>query len=275
MPAEEKVFLNNCFLSVRQAQIPVLDPGFLSGLGLFETMRAKAGKIVYLKEHLERLARSCRLLGIKLPYSLARLERIIWQTIKINGFADNYVRLTLWKARSRTGVLVTAQKYHPPSLKKYKKGFSVSISSLRQNEFNSLAQIKTTSRLLYEQSFQAARKKGFAEAIILNSRGFIAEASRSNLFFLKSKELFTPALACGCLDGITRRVILDLARTYKIKAYQGNFTLRDVISSDEAFLTNSLMGIMPLTKIGQQIIAGGACGKLTRWFIKKYRSLLK
>jgi len=135
--------------------------------------------------------------------------------------------------------------------------------------------LKTTNRIFYDLSLKEARDKGFDEAIILNSRGIIAEASRSNIFWVKDKELFTPGLECGCLDGITRKAVFDLAKKYNFKIYTGNFTLQDLYTCDEAFLTNSLWGIMPLAVIEKETIGKGKCGKLTRFFIEKYNSLLK
>lgn len=272
---KEMVFLNGKFLSIKEAKLPVVSPGFLYGWGLFETMRAYNNRIVYFDAHLERLKRSARLLDIRYPYSLARFKEIIDEAVKINGLRDASIRVTLWKCEKGADTLIIAKKYQPCSSRKYKKGFHASISPFRQNENSFLAQLKTTNYLLYRLAYAKAKEKGFDEAIILNQKGNIAEASRSNLFFIKDKELFTPSLACGCLNGITRRVIFDLAKKYHIKAYAGAFSILDLYASDEAFLINSLMGIMPLASVeGRRIRQGRSRYKLTRFFIEKYKSLL-
>lgn len=272
---QEIIFLNGKFIPEEESQISVLTPGFLYGWGLFETMRAYNNRIVYFDAHLERLKRSARLLDIRCPYSLARFKEIIYEAVKINGLRDASIRLTLWKCESGADTLIIAKKYQPCSSQKYKKGFRASISPFRQNENSFLAQLKTTNYLLYRLAYAKAREKGFDEAVILNQKGNIAEASRSNLFFIKDKELFTPSLACGCLNGITRRVIFDLAKKYHIKAYEGVFSILDLYACDEAFLTNSLMGIMPLVSVeGHRIHRGRSRYKLTRFFIEKYKSLL-
>lgn len=269
------VFLNGRFLFKNAAAISVFEPGFLCGLGLFETMRSYNRRIVYLDEHLKRIQNSCPLMGLKIPYSLNRLKAIINKTVKINGFKDAYVRLTLWQQERGTAISVIAKKYQPYPVKKYAEGFKAGISRFRQNENTPLAQIKSTNRILYELSLTEARNKGYDEAIILNNRGNISEASRSNIFLVKNKELFTPSLECGCLDGITRKAIFDLAKRYKIALYQGKLAIQDLYSADEAFLTNSLIGVMPLTAVEHKIIGRGKCESLTKFLIVKYSFLLR
>jgi len=270
------IFLNGKFIPEEQACVPILTPGFLYGWGLFETMRAYNKKIVYFDKHLERLKRSAKLLDIRCPYPLIKLKEIIHEAVKINGFRDAYVRLTLWKCEKGTDILVMVKKYQPYPSWKYNKGFRACISSFRQNENSSLAQLKTTNYLLYRLAYAQAIEKGFDEAIILNHKGYIAEASRSNLFFIKAQELFTPSLECSCLNGITRRAVFDLAKKHNIKAYAGNFCIPDLYASDEAFLTNSLRGIMPLVSVEKQRIGRGISRyKLTRFFMEKYKSLLE
>lgn len=243
--------------------------------GLFETMRSYNNKIVYLNEHLKRLNSSCGLIGIKLPYPAHKLKTAIRKAARQSGFSDNYLRLTLWKSGGRTDISIIAREYKPCAYEKYKKGFRVLVSKFRQNENSLISNIKTTNRLLYELAYQEARIKKFDEAIILNGRGYIAEASRSNIFFVKDSQLFTPALQCGCLGGITRKVIFDLAKKYGIPANEGNFTLGDLCAADEAFLTNSLIGVMPLACVKGTPIGSGGRAKLSSFLSKKYTSLLK
>ena len=235
-------------------------------------MRSYRNNIIYLDQHLKRIKESSGLIKLILPYPLSTLKKIIKDIVNINLLKDAYVRLTAWKSETSADILVVARKYHTYSLKKYKQGFSVCVSGFRQNEHSFLARIKSTSYLLYQLAYLEAKEKGFDEAIILNSRGYIAEASRSNIFLVKDSQLFTPSLTCGCLDGITRRVIFDLAKKYHLKIFEGNFTLSDLYDSDEAFLTNSLMGVMPLRSIEKQ---NRGVGRITKFFMKKYNALLK
>lgn len=242
--------------------------------GVFETMRFFRGRVVYLRAHLARLRYSCKLINLPLKFSPAQLERIIRGSIGPDRSGDTYIRLTVYKDGNGSDISVIAKKYTAPSREKYRFGFSASLSPFRQGENNVLARIKTTSRIFYELAYRQAQKKNFDEAIILNSRGYLAEASRSNIFLVKAKEVLTPDLECGCLDGITRRVIFDLAKKNKIKINDGRFTLSDLYSADEAFLTNSLIGVMPLVSAEKQHIALGKPGWVTKFFMEKYDELL-
>jgi len=270
------VFLNGKFMPMGDVKLSVFSPGFFYGFGLFETMRSYNNKIVYLDQHIKRIKNSCRLIGIRLNYSADKLKDMIKKTITINKLKDTYARLTIWKSFKGTDILIWAKTYKRYSTLKYNRGFRVYISRYKQNENSFFSQYKTTNRLLYELAFQEAKQKGYDETIMLNNRGYITECSRSNIFFIKDKQLFTPSLSSGCLAGITRRAIFDLAKKYNIKIYEGNLTLQDLYEIDEAFLTNSLMGVMPLASVEKHRLAKGVNNfKLTRFFIRKYNCLLK
>ena len=268
------VYLDGKFLKKSEAKVSIADPGLLCGFGVFETMRSLNQKIVYLDQHIRRIIDAAKLIGLKPKYSASQLKSAISATVKRNSFRDACVRLTSWQAEVGTSVSIIARKYQAPSAQKYKQGFSSCVSSLRQTDDSKLARIKTTSRALYQLSLREAEGKGFDEALILNSRGYITEAARSNIFLVKEGKLLTPSLDCGCLDGITRRAIFDLARR-SFQISEGKFTVKDLFCADEAFLTNSLMGVMPLTSIDGKAIGNNQCGKITKLFIKKYRYLLK
>ena len=240
--------------------------------GLFETMRAHKGKIVYFDQHLARIKKSCAKFNIRLPYSFVQIKKQIINAIKKSKLNDARVRLIISKTGAKVDISIVIKRYNPPSYKKYKSGFRVDLVGSRQKENSALAIHKITDRKLYERAFEKAKRAGFDEALILNDRGNICEASRSNIFFVKDKLLFTPNLGCGCLPGITRQVILDLAKRKKIKLRNGRFTLQDLLVADEAFLTNSLIGVMPLAAVRKEQIKKGA---ITRYFMSQYACLLR
>ncbi len=259
----------------QEVKISILEPGFLFGWGLFETMRAYKNKIVYFDAHLQRIKASSKLLGLRIPYSLPKLKKTIQKELRENGYKDAYVRLTLFKTRNGTDISVIVKKYTPYPAQKYRQGIRVGISPFQQDENSFLARVKSANRLLYELSYLEARKKGFAGAILLNSRGYVSEGTRSSIFFVKDNVLFTPDLACGCLAGITRKVIFALAGKYKIMVEEGKFNLENLYQADEVFFTNSLAGVMPVASIERKMIGKGKCGRITKFFIAKYNSLLK
>lgn len=271
----EIVFLNGKFIPKEDAEVSALEPGFLYGWGLFETMRSYNGRIVYFGQHLERIKNSCQLIAIKFPYPTIKLKEIIKKTVEINGFEDSYVKLIISKSERGAEVLVIVKRYAPYPQKKYRLGLRACIAGFRQNELSIFARLKTNNRLLYQLACSQAKNKDFDEAVILNNRGYITEGSRSNIFLVEDNEIFTPSLECGCLDGITRRVVFDLAKKHSLKIYEGNFTVQDLYQADEAFLTNSLMGVMPLASVEHRRIGTGINKyKLTGLFMKKYNLLL-
>jgi branched-subunit amino acid aminotransferase/4-amino-4-deoxychorismate lyase len=238
-------------------------------------MRSINGRIAYLDAHLDRLIKSCGLLKLGIPVRPDRIKAEIAQRLILSASADNYVRLTVERGGSGTSYSVLVRPYHPYPAEKYQLGFRAAIAPGRQKAGYQPAQIKTTLRGFYESGYEAAKKKGFDEALILNDYGYVAEGTRSNVFMAKDGELFTPELDSPCLDGITRKAVFILARLGGIDVFEAKFTLADLYVADEALLTNSLIGVMPLVAVENRGIASGKPGKLTRWFIKRYNSLLK
>jgi len=269
------VYLNGKFITPQEAEISPLDEGFLFGLALFESLRVYKNKIVYLEKHFLRIKQSALLIGMGFPFQFSRLEKLIREIVCRNGLSDAYLRLTLWKRRLAAGILITAKEYTPYPQVKYKSGFSATISGLRQDGASLLARIKSCNRILYQLSLQEARSENFDEAIILNQRGMIAEGARTNVFFVQDEVIFTPSIECGCLPGVTRQAVFNLAKKYRLKIYAGKFSPQDLKNAQEAFLTNSLIGIMPLSSLEKEEIGKEKCGRLTQFLQKKYLCLFR
>ncbi|MDI6758249.1 MAG: aminotransferase class IV [Candidatus Omnitrophota bacterium] len=318
------IFLNGKFLDIEDAKILVSSSGLFYGWGLFETMRSYNGKIIYLDRHLERLKSAAGLVNLKLSYPAAKLKKIIKEALRLNFFKDAYVKLILWKNTPGTEIALFVKNYKPPLEIKYKEGFSAAISSFRQDGNSLSSRVKSLSRFILELAFDEARSRGFDEALLLNTEGYIAEGTRNNIFFVKGKIIFTPSLDCGCLNGVTRKVIFDLVKKERLKIVtvqrsevnqgvipaqagiqrgydrmdarfhghdkngrrelpevelllkiaEGRFALKDLYNADEAFLTNSLIGVMPLVRVENYKIAKGVRGEITEYFIKEYNCLL-
>lgn len=249
--------------------IDLNDSGFLYGQGVFETMRTYDGKIFCLDDHLDRLSCGAKIIGLKLA-SKNSLRRLIQVNIRNKKSANCRVKLVCFQARNRvkSAVIITNLCLLP-------KYFTAVISSIRQNENSPLCHIKSLNYLNFWLALKEAQKQSKDEAILLNSKGYLCEGSRSNLFFIKDNCLFTPLLSCGCLEGITRKVVLEIARQEEIKIKQGRFKKADLFNCDEAFLTNSLIELMPLTEVDNRKINKGKIGKFTKFLINKYKSKIK
>jgi branched-chain amino acid aminotransferase len=267
------IYLQDRFVPREEAKISVFDHGFLYGDGLFETFRAYNGVIFRLSQHLERLARSARRLEISL-LSPSRLESILYETLKRNALRDAILRLTLTRGEGEAGLdpalcekptlVVTARPFtgYPPE--SYLNGVSAVIVQVRRNAASALDPgIKTTSFLNNIMAKLEAKKAGADEGLFLNQEGYLSEGTTSNLFWIRQGKLETPSLAVGLLEGITREVVIDLARKKNIPTEEGCYKPDALFDSEEAFLTNSGFELMPVTRINGKRVGLGQPGPIT------------
>ncbi len=266
------VYWNGKFISQNEARASVAQPGFLLGYGLFETMRAYRGRIVYYNEHIQRLFSSCRQLGIKGVPGAQALRRNIAEAVSLNCLKDARVRLTVWKKQQGAEILITAELYQAPGRDVYGRGFQVLIAA---GLYAPVTPHKTTNRVIYETAYGQARRKKYDEALLCTSLGYISEGTRSNIFWVKNEAVFTPALACGCLAGVTRKVVFDLCRHKGIIVEEALCTAQDLVSASEAFLTNSLFGIMPVRAIEGRKIGGKKNRKIIPLLTREYARLMR
>ena len=269
-----KVFLNGKFVDEEEASFSLFDAGFLYGQGLFETMRAYNGRIFRIDSHLKRLFNSAPLVDLELDMDRPSLKNNLESSLKKNSLKDAYVRLTLWQGKDRVNTAIFAQGYNFLKREDYEKGFRAVISSYRQNEFSLLSRIKSASYLLLLLAYKEAKKKNADEALLLNTQNFIAEASRANIFLVKDNCLLTPSLDCGCLAGITRDTVFGIAEKEKINIIETRISRKELKKCDEAFLTNSLIEIMPLVNIEGEPLNKGTPGKITELVLRRYRALI-
>ena len=277
------VYLNGSLVLAAEARIAVLDYGFLYGYGLFETMRAYEGRVFRLDRHLERLARSAETLGIAVD--TLTLPDAITETLAANHLSSARVRLTVsagegspipdLESCARPTVLIVATGYLALPEETYRRGYRAVTASMRRNHRSPLAGIKSlnfTENLLARQE---AKRAGVAEAILLNDRDYVAEASMSNLFVVSAGVLRTPPLSAGILPGITREVVIEVAERLGITVVEDDITPEELREADEAFLTNSAIEIMPLTTLDGHTIGSGQAGPVTQKLRAAYRDLVR
>ena len=276
------VYLNGKLIPRSQAEVSVMDYGFLFGFGLFETMRAYGGKVFRLESHLHRLLRSTEILGLSVEAE--ELGSAVTDTIQANKLADARVRLTVSAGQgtmtpdqsgcTRPTVLVLAESYQPYTDEVYLKGFKAIISPIRRNSQSPLSKLKSTSYLESLLARQQARAAGADEAICLNEKGLLAEASMSNIFLVKQEALITPGPKSGILTGITRQIVLEMATNLGIEIHERNVRPEELYDAQEAMLTSSLIEVMPLTRIEAGPVASGIPGPITTRLIAAYRELV-
>jgi branched-chain amino acid aminotransferase len=268
---EQVVYLNGALLPRSQAKISPFDLGFLYGYGLFETMRAYSGCIFRLERHLERLSGSAKLLG--LPLNGFDIEKACYDTLQANNLKDARIRLTAsigegeavpdLPKHPKPTVLVIATSYIPPSAETYRNGYKALVSALRQNSQSPLSHLKSANYLNNVLARREAKAEGADEAILLNEQGFLCEGSASNIFLVSKGNLITPSEESGCLPGITRQVVIELASEQGISVSEREVRLEELLQAEESFLTSSLIELVPLAAVnGKSIGRGKVTGRL-------------
>ena len=224
------------------------------GEGVFETFRWKNGPPVHLERHLSRLRSGSELLKIPIP-DYEEIFRQIVHAVKLSRAKDLYVKLALiskgerifFKSPDESSLLVMTREYL-----KGKDRVSVCVISLKRNPDSVLIRHKTFNYLENIIGRREAMEKGFDEGLFLNTNDDLTEATSSNLFWARGKDLFTPAPESGILPGITRGIVLEVAEKLGFKINSRKFDLSYLLNSDFAFLTNSLMGMTYIEKVNKQ-----------------------
>lgn len=284
MPNTMFISLNGRIIPVTEGSISTADRGFLYGDGIFETLRTYNGKPFKLTEHLERMRYSAEKLKISLKHSNAEISESIAKLLEKNSVQDAYIRITLSRGEGgsalqmdnglRSTILIQVRPFTPYNEKLYKKeGMSLIVSRHRRSTTNPIYCHKTTNLLTSILLKEEARERSAHDSIVLNTDGYVAECIVSNIFMVKDESVVTPSLDTNILPGITRSTVLDICRGSSISASEGLFKVEVLLKAEEVFITNSLMEIMPVSKIDEYQIGKTAPGKITQQLVSAYKSL--
>lgn len=266
------IFLNGKFVKESDAKISVFDRGFMYGDGIFETMRSYSGIVFEIDRHIERLFSGLRLLKIKHNFKESYLKSLIFEILLRNNLKDAYIKLIVSRGKSSGGidirvgakpsiVLFASKLEINPAI--YRKGIKLyPVYSARPSSV--FSQVKSLNYLENILLKEEAKKKEFDDALFLDIHGNITEATTSNIFFVKKDELITPPLNSGILPGITRETLLDVADSIGLRVCEKNIVSKKIGSFDEAFVTNSILEVVPVVKIGGVLINKGRIGKVTK-----------
>jgi len=276
------VYLNGRFVAREQAQVSVFDHGFLYGDGIYETMRAYGGKLFLLKKHLARLKHSADAISLKLHLPLDRIGDALNESVSINKLQEAYVRLHISRGPGELGLdpalcaaptmVIVAKPFHEYPAAYFERGISVAIVATRRNHPLALPPaIKGTNFLNNILAKIEAIKAHAYEGIMLNWEGYVAEGTISNICMVKKGVLYTPHLDTGILEGVTRDLVLRLAKRNKIPVREAMLLPKDLLSADESFITNTTMEIMPVTTVGRKKIGRGVPGPVTAALRKAYQ----
>jgi branched-chain amino acid aminotransferase len=279
-PSPAHVWVDGRLLAADEPHLSAFDRGFQLGDGVFETLRARGGRPTELAEHAARLGRSASGLSISLPDDIEQqLISAIADLLAAEGLdgpeGDASIRITVSRGpffgrgllppdeHPAPTVVVQAWPVAPVPAGHLENGLHLVASSVRRDPENPLVGLKTTSRADYVFARVEAREAGADDALFLTTDGFLSEATSANLFMVRGDELATPSLACAILPGTTRDWILRWAEGVGLRTNEAWLTTRDLAEADEAFLSSSVAGILPVTRFAAQPIGDGRPGEWT------------
>jgi branched-chain amino acid aminotransferase len=256
-----------------QAFVPVLDRGFLYGDSVYEVIRTYGGSPFALDTHLDRLERSAAALQIPL-LPRETLTAAVRRTLEAAGNPESYCRIIVTRGtgpltldpttatESRTLILVKELEPFPEWM--FAQGIRVYIPSVRRNLRAALdPAIKSGNYLNSVLALGEAKRQGFDDALMLDAEGRLTEATTSNVFLFRRHTLYTPALEVGILEGVTRGILLTLARQAGIPAVEGELRASDLTSADEVFLTSTLREVMAVVQVNDHRVGSGKPGPQT------------
>lgn len=245
----------------RDAKLHVLSHGLHYASAVFEGERVYEGRIFKSTEHSARLVRSAELMDFKIPYSVEEIDRFKRETVAANGIVDGYVRPIAWRGSEMMGVSAQQNKIHlaiatwvwpsyfAPELRQ--KGIRLAISDWRRPAPNTAPTAAKAAGLymICTLSKHKAEREGFQDALMLDYRGQVAEATGANIFFAFGDELHTPTPDCF-LDGITRRTVIELAQRRGIKIVERAIMPEELEKAEQCFLCGTAAEVTPVGEIG-------------------------
>jgi branched-chain amino acid aminotransferase len=276
------VYLDGHFVAREKALVSVFDHGFLYGDGIYETLRAYGGKLFLLKKHLGRLKRSASAISLKLPLPLEQIGAALNEALVVNKLQEAYVRLHISRGPGEIGLdpalcvaptmVIVTKPFHDYPAEYYEQGVNVAIVKTRRNHPLALdPAIKGTNFLNNILAKIEAKKAGAYEGIMLNWQGYVAEGTISNIFLVRKGVLFTPHADTGILEGVTRDLVLRLAKRTRVPVEEVMLRPKSLFAADECFITNSTMEIMPVTSIDRKPVGGGRPGPVSALLHRAYR----
>lgn len=270
-----KIYINGSFYNRENAQISVFDSGFLVGDGIWEGLRLHNGKFAFLNKHLDRLFAGASAIHLDIGLSREELVSALIETVEINEMTDDvHVRLMITRGDKKTPsqhpsnviggpniVIIAEHKVADPSVTQ--EGITLFTVTVRRPPPDTLDQRLNCHSKLHEViALVQAIEAGADEALMLDPTGAVATCNATNFFIIKNEEVWT-STGEYCLNGITRELVIEIARKNGMKAFEKPFSLTDVYSADEAFVTGTFGGLTPVTQVDGRTISNGKIGNAT------------
>ena len=279
---QQKNYLNGKILPLQEAAILVLDRGLFYGDGIFESFRTYNGRPFQLEQHLKRLLRGAKTLYIRSLPGAAQLKNAVLKTIAANKFKESYIKIIITRGpakrhgvspKNTTGkptiiIIVEEQKPYPKKI--FINGWKSIVSQVIKPDVPS-SRIKSLNYVNNILAKREAEKAKADEAFMLDEQGYLAEGTISNVFIIKHGTIYTPPKTAPILAGLTRDLVIKLAKQSAFKTIEKNITPKELYTADECFITFSGAGIVPITRIWKKKIGSGQCGYVTASLIDLYK----
>ena len=263
------IYIDGKIIPRPEAKISVFDSGFLLGDGVWEGIRLHNGQLVFLKEHLDRLYTGANSIGMDIGMSPDDLTSKIIQTIEANNMYSNiHLRLIVSRGIKSTPyqhprvniggpTIVIIPEYKIVTEDSKDNGLElVSVNTIRSSEITQDPKINSLSKFNCIQACIEADRLGADEGLMLDLNGYVSTCNSTNFFIVRQSEVWT-STGEYCLNGVTRGAIINLCKSNDIKIYEKNFIIDDVHAADEAFVTGTFAGVLPVTKIDEHILSNG------------------
>jgi len=285
MEEEPVIYIDGEFYPKSEAKISIYDHGFLYGDGVFEGIRAYNGIVFKLREHIDRLYQSAKAIMLEIPLEKEEMIKAVLETLRKNNLKDAYIRLVVTRGKGDLGldprkcskptIIIIAE----PTIKLVKeeakeKGITTLISWVRRDPVDGTShEVKSLNYLNSILAKIEANNAGVDEAIMLTKEGYVSEGVGENIFIVKNGKIFTPPSAAGILPGITREVIIELAKKLGFEVLEKNITPYELFTADEAFFTGTAAEILPIREINKRKIGKEIPGEVTKILMKKFEEI--
>lgn len=276
-----KIWLNTGLVDEADAKVSVFDHGLLYGDGVFEGIRVYSHKVFELEAHIKRLYESANAIRLTIPMTKTEMVAAIETTVKANEIVDGYIRLLVTRGVGCLGlnpftcqtssviIIASTIQLYPDEL--YEKGMRViSATTVRNHPLAIPPQVKSLNYLNNILAKIEALDSNVPEAIMYNHEGYVAEATGDNVFIVRNGVVCVPPVQAGSLEGVTRGVVMRLARKEGLEVVEKNLTRCDLYICDECFLTGSAAEVIGVVEIDGRAIGDGKPGPITRRLREKF-----
>lgn len=270
-----RIWVDGELVPVEEARISVFDHALLYGDGVFEGIRVYNGKIFKEAEHIKRFFESAKAIRLQIPMTPQQVSDAMYETMRANGIdGDGYIRLVVTRGVGSLGlsiahtacptvfIIADSIARYPPEV--YKRGLHCIVASLARNHPNTTSpRVKSLNYLNNIMAKAEAKEVGADEAIMLTLEGYVCECTGDNIFLVRNGEISTPPTCAGILEGITRNLVMELARKRGIPVYEKLQVRHDLYIADECFATGTAAEVIAITEVEGRLVGDGKPGPIT------------